>query len=111
MNALHHFPELATARLQLREIAPSDASALFAIHSDADNMRWYGVDPVATLADASRLTELFASWFFAGTGYRWGIERREDKQLIGTCGLFRWNRNWSNCVTGYELGRNYQKQG
>ena len=105
------FPVLRTQRLLLREISQADTAALFAIHSDAYTMRWYGVDPVATIPDAMRLCELFNAWFVAGTGFRWGLERLEDGRLIGTCGLFRWNKSWHNCVTGYELGREYHGRG
>lgn len=105
------FPHLYTARLHLRAIVPSDAAALFAIHSDIEWMRWYGVDPVADLSQADQLAELFASWFHAGTGFRWGLERKQDRRLIGTCGLFRWNKSWRNCVIGYEILRECQGQG
>ena len=105
------FPHLHTPRLHLRQILPSDASALFAIHSDIEWMRWYGVDPVTDLYQAEQLAELFAGWFHAGTGFRWGLERREDRQLIGTCGLFRWNKSWRNCVIGYEILRSCHGQG
>lgn len=105
------FPILQTARLNLREIVPADAPALFRIHSDVDWMRWYGVDPITSLTEAEQLADLFAGWFTGGTGFRWALERREDKRLIGTCGLFRWNRSWRNCVIGYEILRGFQGQG
>jgi ribosomal-protein-alanine N-acetyltransferase len=31
--------------------------------------------------------------------------------LIGTCGLFRWNKSWRNCVVGYEIARDCRAQG
>ena len=105
------FPQLRTSRLLLRQVVRADAAALFAIHSDADWMRWYGVDPVVTLDQAEQLADLFASWAKDGTGYRWALERREDRKLIGTCGLFRWNKSWRNCVIGYEIRRDCQRQG
>jgi ribosomal-protein-alanine N-acetyltransferase len=105
------FPVLHTPRLLLREIGPADAEPLFAIHSDPEVMRWYGVDPITSPAESSRLADMFAAWFIGGTGYRWALQRHEDGRLIGTCGLFRWNKSWRNCVTGYELGRMYQGQG
>jgi [ribosomal protein S5]-alanine N-acetyltransferase len=105
------FPHLHTPRLHLRQIVPGDAAALFAIHSDIDWMRWYGVDPLTAPEQAGELAELFAGWFQAGTGFRWALERLSDRRLIGTCGLFRWNRSWHNCVIGYELLRGCHGQG
>ncbi|HJV87091.1 MAG TPA: GNAT family protein [Noviherbaspirillum sp.] len=108
---IQHFPRLHTPRLHLREVRSSDAPALFAIHSDVEWMRWYGVDPITDLSQADQLAELFAGWFHAGTGFRWALERLEDRQLIGTCGLFRWNKSWRNCVIGYEIERASASQG
>jgi ribosomal-protein-alanine N-acetyltransferase len=36
---------------------------------------------------------------------RWGIQRRSDASLVGSCGLFKWNRGWRTCTLGYELAR------
>lgn len=105
------FPLLQTRRLYLRQIVPADAPALFSIHSDAEWMKWYGVDPITSLVEAEHLADLFAGWFAAGTGFRWALERKLDRQLIGTCGLFRWNKSWRNCVIGYEIKRDQQGQG
>jgi ribosomal-protein-alanine N-acetyltransferase len=105
------FPILVTERLRLRQIKPSDAEALFAIHSDVAWMRWYGVDPITERSHAGQLAEMFASWFAAGTGFRWGLERKQDGRLLGTCGLFRWNKSWHNCVVGYEIARDCHGHG
>lgn len=111
MKVQTSFPELKTARLRLRAIVQADTDTLFAIHSDADMMRWYGVDPMVERSEALKLTELFASWFSAGTGYRWGVEHHKDGRLIGTCGLFRWNKSWHSCSIGYELARDSHGHG
>jgi ribosomal-protein-alanine N-acetyltransferase len=105
------FPHLITPRLRLRQIERSDADALFAIHSDAAWMRWYGVDPITERSQAGQLAEFFASWSGVGTGFRWGLERKQDRRLIGTCGLFRWNKSWHNCVIGYEIARGCHGRG
>ena len=108
---MNSFPTLLTMRLKLRQVREDDAAALFDIHSDAETMQWYGVEPLIYPAEALRLTELFAGWFNAGTGFRWALERYSDGRMIGTCGLFRWNRSWRSCVTGYELARDCHGQG
>lgn len=101
-----NFPALATERLRLRRLIPGDAPALLQIHGDADAMRWYGTDPLPDLAAAAKLVDAFDSWRrMPNPGTRWGIERQADGLLVGTCGLFKWNRNWRSCALGYELGR------
>lgn len=106
------FPTIETPRLLLREIVATDAPELFAIHGDAQAMRWFGSDPLATLGQAEQLVEVFSAWRrLPNPGTRWGIERKSDRQLLGTCGLFKWNRGWRSCVVGYELASSAQGNG
>ncbi|QDQ28933.1 GNAT family N-acetyltransferase [Chitinimonas arctica] len=106
------FPTLTTARLVLRELKPADTDAIFAIHRDTDAMRWFGADPITERAQAQRMIEMFAeSRKAALPGIRWAIVRNGDGQLLGSCGLFRWNKVYRNCLLGYELGRPHWGQG
>ncbi|WP_225548540.1 GNAT family N-acetyltransferase [Chromobacterium violaceum] len=106
------FPTLHTPRLALREITLDDAPALLGIHGDADAMRWYGTDPLATLAQARQMVEKFAGWRnLPAPGVRWGLALREGGPLIGSIGLFKWNPGWRCCTLGYELARGLQGQG
>lgn len=112
MTAHGLFPTLETPRLVLREIVAADAPALLAIHGDADLMRWFGNDPLPDLAAAEALVNTFAGWRqLPNPGTRWAIEQKQRPGLIGTCGLFAWNRNWRKCIVGYELAREYQGKG
>jgi [ribosomal protein S5]-alanine N-acetyltransferase len=99
------FPVLHSERLVLREIVPADAPALLAVHGDAASMRWFGSDPLPDLAAAQALVETFAGWRRQpNPGTRWGIALRADADhLLGSCGLWSWNRAWRRCTTGYEL--------
>ncbi len=106
------FPALVTERLHLREIVDADAEALFAIHGDPATMRWFGHDPLPDLDAARRLVQVFASWRDQlNPGHRWALERRDAPGLIGTCGLFAWNRQWRRCTVGYELAAGQQGRG
>lgn len=106
------FPVLDTPRLLLREIVASDAAGLLAIHGDAEAMRWFGSDPLTSITQAGQLVDMFASWRrLPNPGTRWGIARKADGRLIGSCGLFKWNRTWKSCVIGYELAAPAQRQG
>ena len=106
------FPVLATSRLTLREVVESDAAHILRIHGDAEHMRWFGSDPIRDLDGASKLIALFASWRKEPvSGARWAVTLRDRPGLIGTCGLFRWNRNWRSCTVGYEIAPAHQGRG
>jgi ribosomal-protein-alanine N-acetyltransferase len=106
------FPLLETNRLRLREIVDFDAADLFSIHGDQKLMRWFGSEPLQDLAAAQALVKTFASWrTLPNPGTRWAIESKGRTGLVGTCGLFSWNRNWRKCVVGYELASHAQGKG
>jgi ribosomal-protein-alanine N-acetyltransferase len=110
------FPTLETSRLTLREILESDAESLLQVHGDGEHMKWFGSDPIPDLDGARKLVATFAGWRKDPvSGTRWAIELKDRPGLIGTCGLFRWNRNWRSCTLGYEIspaqqGRGYVKE-
>lgn len=106
------FPAIETQRLLLREIVPADAPALFAIHGDPVLMRWFGADPLPDVVAAEGLVKLFASWrALSNPGVRWGLQVKGSVGLIGSVGLFAWNRNWRKCTLGYELAREMHGRG
>ncbi|NBF10806.1 GNAT family N-acetyltransferase [Pseudomonas sp. Fl4BN1] len=106
------FPVIDTPRLILRELSQADVPVLFAIHRDAETMQWFGTEPLTEYAQAEQLLALFASWrTLANPGVRWGIESKAGQGLLGTCGLFKWNRQWRSCAIGFELARSAQGQG
>jgi len=112
MQELPTFPQLETNRLRLREIVEADAEDLFAIHGDSALMQWFGSEPLPDLSAAQTLIKTFASWrALPNPGTRWAIEPKDSTGLVGTCGLFSWNRNWRKCVIGYELAIHAQGKG
>ncbi len=112
MSGSATFPCIATERLLLREIVETDASQLFSIHGDPQLMQWFGVDPVPDMQGALALVALFANWRkLPNPGTRWAIQMRDDPILLGTCGLFGWNRTARKCVIGFELAAAAQGQG
>ncbi|BCQ61295.1 hypothetical protein PBOI14_30450 [Pseudomonas sp. Boi14] len=77
------FPVIRTPRLILRELCPADVPALFAIHSDADAMQWFGTDPITDYPQAEQLLAQFSSWrTLPNPGVRWCIERQSEPGLL-----------------------------
>ncbi len=112
MTTPQSFPVLETERLLLREIVLADAPALFEIHGNAQLMQWFGSDPLSDVQAAQDLIERFATWrALPNPGVRWALQVKGEPALIGTCGLFGWNRNWRKCTVGYELHPQNQGKG
>lgn len=106
------FPKLETERLLLREILPADAPRLLTIHGDPDTMKWYGNDPLLDMQQALQLVQNFAAWReLPNPGTRWGIQVKGEWALVGSGGLFKFNRRWRSCTIGYELASTARGQG
>jgi [ribosomal protein S5]-alanine N-acetyltransferase len=55
--AFTHFPSLVTNRLQLRQIQPKDAEAIFATFSDEETMQFTGHGPYRVVDEIRRFIE------------------------------------------------------
>jgi [ribosomal protein S5]-alanine N-acetyltransferase len=102
---------LETKRLLLREWAPADAEALFAIVSDADVMRF--VDTGQPWADIERvhnwIGRLQESYRTRGFS-RWAIVEKASGRVAGSCGFAP--LPWSGEIDfGYLFARNSWGQG
>jgi ribosomal-protein-alanine N-acetyltransferase len=105
------FPRLETARLILRQIVPADAPAIFATFSDPETMEFYGELPYQTEDEARDLVQRQQGWYAQREGIRWGITRRGDDTVIGSCGFFKFDDAGTCAEAGYELNRAYWRQG
>ena len=105
------FPRLETERLVLRQLATTDASALFGILSDADTMTYMDTPPMSDVGEAEALIARQAEAFVAGTGVRWAITLRGDDRVIGTFSLFRIDRESRRAEVGYVLDRGHWGRG
>jgi RimJ/RimL family protein N-acetyltransferase len=104
-------PTLHTERLTLRPVSASDAPALFAIFGDERVMRYWSSPPQKDLADAVTLVEEIATSSASGSLVTLGIERRADRQVMGTCTLHARHVPSRRGELGYALGANYWGQG
>jgi [ribosomal protein S5]-alanine N-acetyltransferase len=105
------FPTLETERLILREITPADSGDIFAIYSDEEVMRYWGSPPHRSMAETRMMIEGVAASYLAREGIRWGIARKPDDRLVGSCGLWRIVRRHFRAEIGYELSRSAWGQG
>jgi ribosomal-protein-alanine N-acetyltransferase len=103
------FPEIETERLLLRELLPEDAPAIFRLFSDPLVTRYYDLVTYTNIEQAEELIDFFDESFELERAIRWGIERKEDGELMGTCG-FVWLRTHRGEI-GYELHSSFWRQG
>src|SRR5689334_20268125 len=106
------FPRLETVRLVLRELAVADAQQVCGFFSDPEVMRFYDCEALASVEDAEMMIRRFGQWFVSQNGFRWGVAlKSEPRTIVGTCGLFGWNKSWRSATLGYELSRLYWRRG
>ena len=110
-TAFTHFPILTTERLQLRKFRLEDTHALFQIHSDEENMRFYGDDPQRSSAEARALIEQMHESYMQRGSIRWGITLKNQETIIGSCGFHHLDPDFHRAETGYILDHSFWGQG
>ncbi|RDB34233.1 GNAT family N-acetyltransferase [Exiguobacterium sp. RIT594] len=105
------FPILKTARLQLIEVTPEHAPALFHILSNEDVTRFYGMDPLREQEHALHIIESFKQTFDSRQGIRWGMVTRDSGTFIGTIGLNHLSLYSKKAEIGFELDPAHWRRG
>lgn len=102
---------LHTPRLVLRPLVAEDDAQMFAIHSDAEFMRYWSSPPWTSIEQAQALIERDRRALAAGESLRLGVVRRDTSQLIGTCSLFGVVAQCRRAELGYGIARPHWRQG
>lgn len=110
-NSLSSIPVIETERLLLREITVSDAESVFCYLSDPLVMQYYGMAPFTHVEQAVAEIDWYQQNFQQKGGIRWGISLKDEGMIIGSCGFHLWDRQHAQAEIGYELHRDYWKQG
>ena len=104
------FPDLETERLWLRQATQKEAEAIFAVFADPKVTQFHNLDTFTQIDEAIGVIERREKGFESGHGIRWGIARKSDNYLIGSCG-FTWDREATAAEVGYELASQFWGQG
>jgi RimJ/RimL family protein N-acetyltransferase len=104
-------PTLRTARLLLRPVADADTDALFALHGDAQVMRYWDAPPWRERERAGRFVAACNRMALEGTGVRVAIERAADGAFVGWCGVSRWNAGYRSAAITYCLDHAFWRHG
>ena len=104
MKERHPFPELETERLILRQMTMDDLDFYFKHFSVREIVEGSSYPAPADLGAARQeLQRFIIDLFERGTGYRWGIARKSEDRLIGTCGYYLWDKEVRKAEIGYDL--------
>ena len=97
------FPALETRNLRLRRLTTRDAAAILDIFADEEVTRYYDLYTFCTIREAIELIDFMHESFLAERQIRWGIERKADGKLVGTCGFVVLHQHRGEI--GYDLAR------
>lgn len=98
-------PSLVTERLRLRPVAPGDAEALWAMHTDAHVLRFWDAPAWTDRRQAERFIRRSEQMAQEGEGARVVIERADGGAFAGWCAVTRWNPGFRSAALGYCLDR------
>jgi [ribosomal protein S5]-alanine N-acetyltransferase len=99
----NNFPILNTDRLLLREIALNDANAIYEIYSDPAVAEFDSFAPVRTIGEARNIIHNYRKDFREKKQIRWGIVRKADNNMIGTCVFMNMDHTSRRCEVGCGL--------
>lgn len=79
---------LVGSRVRLRPFdKKTDAEALFGLCSDAETVRFYGMEAMRSVAEAEALLESYVKGIRAGTSAHWAIADAQTDEVIGDAGI------------------------
>lgn len=97
------FPELYTQRLELKQITPADATALFQLRSNKEVMKYIDRPPAQTLDEAFTHIATLTDFLQKNEGITWGIYLKEGSQLVGNIAFWRFEKEHYRAEIGYML--------
>ncbi len=102
---------LSTERLTLRFLTEADLPAVYDIFSHPEVMRYWSYPPWTDRSQAQQWLIHVQEGYRAGDAFQFGIERRADHVVVGTCTLFQFHIASRRAEIGYALGRLYWGSG
>lgn len=98
-------PVLDSEQLRLRPLREPDVDDLFGVFGDPDVMRFWSTPVFRERAQAEKLIAQVRQSFATRSCIQWGIARREDDVVLGTCTLFRIEPMHRRAEIGFALRR------
>ena len=105
-------PTLLTKRLELSAIVPADAENYFALCSNADVMRTFGLKPHGSIEETRGLISFLEKELVEKRMIRWAVrERGGNGALIGDVGYWRYVPSRRRAEIGAKLAAEFWNKG
>jgi RimJ/RimL family protein N-acetyltransferase len=104
-------PTIDAPRVRLRQLADADVDGLFEVFSDREMMRYWSTPAMEARAEAEALLGRIRRQFAEKSGFQWGVERKADGRLLGTCTIFHVHAKNRCGELGYALKSEHWKKG
>lgn len=107
----HIIPTLLTPRLRLRALETKDATAIFKIRSNLENMKFIKMSPYENTERALKFIKNVENDMDQGKVFYWVLELEGTLDAIGTICLWSFSKDRKNAEIGYELLSSMQGKG
>jgi RimJ/RimL family protein N-acetyltransferase len=98
-------PTLEGERVRLRWLTLADAPAIYEVFSDPEVTRYWSSPAMTDPSAAERLIADIHDCFARRALFQWGIARRDDDRVVGTCTLAHLDHTHRRAELGYALAR------
>lgn len=105
------FPILETSRLRLREFCPEDRDDLYAIFSEEEVARYYGLIPFKNVKRSDSVLKRRIKLYHINNGIAWELTLKGSDTLIGGCRFKSWEKKSRVSEIAYELHPDHWNQG
>lgn len=110
-KAFSQFPTIETHRLVLREIQESDIEQVYEIFNNPLVAEFSSHYPVESKERILKGIRRWKDEYSDKSQVRWGIARKEDDIIIGTCCLGDFDEESKRCEIGYHLAHQQWNKG
>lgn len=112
MNNNKVLKTMETKRLILEPISNKYLKEIYEHFSDPDVTEYMDIKSLKSQDEAKEIIDFYLNKKDDQDHYRWVILRKEDHELLGTCGINTWKKQRANkCEIGYDLSKKYWRKG
>ena len=108
---LQPITSILTPRLTIRPVNGADLDDLFEMNSDETVTRFLPYKTWQTAADGNAWLERMEALGATGSGHQLVIERSDDRKVVGSILLFKFDEGSARIELGYAMGSGHWRKG